>query len=303
MATRRGSSVGFSFSFSLFSFFRLHLIHNDSWIYNNLWRKWSSTVRRHLATKSTAVQTLSLQLSGYGAKQSLVQAVLDSLDVKEPSDLETWEPEKIHKFVDTFLEHRFSTILVLNKVDHPDSDHNIRRVYAKYPETRIVPSCALAEIFLRKLAKQKYIRYIEGEENFDTLEDLTDGSNSLLALDPKNKARLEKIRDMVLLRYGSTGVQEAIKRAVDIRGLIPVYTVKNLNTFSCSNRAERVFQDCSLVYPNTTVGDLAKMLHPDIHKYFLYAENALKMRLSENDVITFENNIIKFTTAVREKEK
>lgn len=44
--------------------------------------------------------------------------------------------------------------------------------------------------------------------------------------------RLEKIRDLVLFRYGATGVQDAIKKAVEIKGYIPVYPVKNLNKFT-----------------------------------------------------------------------
>lgn len=81
-------------------------------------------------------------------------------------------------------------------------------------------------------------------------------------LDEKTKNRLEKIRDLVLFRYGSTGtdspslslllspplsspllfltvflchtgVQQAIKKAVDCRNLVPVYPVRNLHNFTC----------------------------------------------------------------------
>lgn len=39
------------------------------------------------------------------------------------------------------------------------------------PKT-IVLCSAISEVFLRKLAKQKYIRYVEGSEFIDTREDL-----------------------------------------------------------------------------------------------------------------------------------
>ena len=51
-------------------------------------------------------------------------------------------------------------------------------------------------------------------------------------MDDKLKNRLEKIRDMILLRYGTTGVQDSIKRAVEQRKLIPVYPVKNIHNFT-----------------------------------------------------------------------
>lgn len=37
---------------------------------------------------------------------------------------------------------------------------------------------------------------------------------------------------MIMFRYGTTGVQDAIKRAVDLKKLIPVYPVKNINNFT-----------------------------------------------------------------------
>jgi ribosome-binding ATPase YchF (GTP1/OBG family) len=37
-------------------------IHN--WVFNNLWKRWPGIVRRHLATKSTNVETLHAQFSG-----------------------------------------------------------------------------------------------------------------------------------------------------------------------------------------------------------------------------------------------
>lgn len=106
-------------------------IHN--WIFNNLWRKWSSIVRRHVATKSFAATTLQLQFSGYGANLSLVQRTLDKLGIKEPSEMETWNEDMVHKVVNQFIEERFPTILVLNKIDLPESDANIAKICQKYP--------------------------------------------------------------------------------------------------------------------------------------------------------------------------
>jgi len=37
-----------------------------AWVFNNLWKKWSSVTRRHTATKASVGPTLLGQLSGYG---------------------------------------------------------------------------------------------------------------------------------------------------------------------------------------------------------------------------------------------
>jgi len=46
------------------------------------------------------------------------------------------------------------------------------------------------------------------------------------------KEKLERIRDLILLRYNSTGVQDAIKDAVSMAGLVPVYPVRNIHNFT-----------------------------------------------------------------------
>lgn len=55
----------------------------------------------------------------------------------------------------------------------------------KYDHSRIVLISALAESFLRKLNKQKFIQYQEGTEFFETKETLPE--SDLMELDPKTK--------------------------------------------------------------------------------------------------------------------
>lgn len=151
------------------------------------------------------------------------------------------------------------------------------------------------ECFLKKLRKDGYIRYTEGSEFFDTAEDETnppEGLPPLKPLDAKTKARLEKVKDLVLFRYGSTGVKDAISRAVESRGLIPVYPVKSIHNFTCDgyicttyvndivNRTKGVFRDCLLIFPKTTVREFCGMLSSEMEKHFLYAEGANGQRVN-----------------------
>lgn len=41
----------------------------------------------------------------------------------------------------------------------------------------------------------------------------------------------------MLFRYGATGVQDAIKKAVAVKGYIPVYPVRNLHKFTSDRYA------------------------------------------------------------------
>lgn len=57
--------------------------HNPpAWVFNNIWKRWSSIARRHAATKSSASGTLAAQFSGYGANVQMVNRTLDVLGVR-----------------------------------------------------------------------------------------------------------------------------------------------------------------------------------------------------------------------------
>ncbi|KAF9134139.1 hypothetical protein BGW39_008054 [Mortierella sp. 14UC] len=284
-----------------------------SWIFGNLYKRWSQIVRRHVAVspyvtgyatnkfvnlirkyplEASTAETLHNQFSGYGATLPLVQRSLDRSGVRDSMD--TWEKETITKIVDAFLDERFPTIIALNKIDLPDSDKNISKIMRKYDQNRIVLSSALAETFLRKLHKQKFIQYEEGTDNVQTKEDLPD--SDLKSLDEKLQNRIEKVQDLVLYRYGSTGVQDVILKAVEVLGLVPAFPVKSLTTFANTN-GKGVFRDCVLLWPGTTVLEFADIVHPEIAKHYLGAETIGNRKIGEDDVITQNNNIICFKTS------
>ncbi|KAF8985082.1 hypothetical protein BGZ46_006044 [Entomortierella lignicola] len=278
-----------------------------SWIYGNLDKRWSQIVRRHVAVsmrnqlhdiqskdrlEASTAETLHNQLSGYGATLLIVQKTLDRSGVKESMD--TWDKETIKKVVDAFLDERFPTVIALNKIDLPDSDKNISKIMRKYGQSKVVLSSALAETFLRKLHKQKFIIYEEGTDIVQTKEDLPD--SDLKPLDDKLQNRIEKVQDLVLYRYGSTGVQDVILKAVEVLGLIPAFPVKSLSTFANAN-GKGVFRDCVLLWPGTTVLEFADIVHPEIAKHYLGAETVGNRKIGEDDEITLENNIICFKTS------
>ncbi|OZJ03857.1 hypothetical protein BZG36_03675 [Bifiguratus adelaidae] len=267
----------------------------SSWVYNNLHKKWGGIVRRHVATKSSVVDTLQVQFSGYGATAALVGRMMDRSGIKTP--LESWDDETLHRIVDHFLLERFPTIVALNKIDLADAERNITKIMKKYDQNKLVLTSALAENFLRKMQAQGYLRYEEGTDIVETKEDLPD--SDLKPLDEKLKNRIERVQDLVLYRYGSTGVQEVLQKTVQILGMIPVYPVKNIHNFTSGSGQNKggAFKDCVLVWPGTTVREFAKMLHDEIDKYYLYAETVGNIRLAEDTVITEDCNIIAYRTA------
>lgn len=151
--------------------------------------KWGSIKRRHVAIKATPVETLSTQFSGYSATPKLVARVLDKLALKEP--LEAWSDETVERVVNAFVDEKFPTVIALNKIDHPDADKNIAKIAKSQDPKTLVLCSAISEVFLRKLAKQGFVKYTEGGEFVDTREDLIDDGDpdggGLKELDEKLK--------------------------------------------------------------------------------------------------------------------
>ena len=267
------------------------------WIKGNLTERWGSIKRRHVAVKATAVETLQTQLSGYGSTSKVVSRTLDRIRLKEP--LEEWTDETIEKVVNAFIDEKFPTVIALNKIDHPDADKNIAKIAKMQDPNTLVLCSAISEIFLRKMTQQGYIKYTEGSEFVDTREDLiADGDpdgGGLKELDEKNRNRIENLKDMVLYRFGSTGVVQVLSKAAELLGLVPVFPVRNVTTFgSGSSEAKAVFRDCVLVNKNSTVADVARKCMGDAP--IAYIEGVGGIRVAEDDAVAPGKNDVRSLT-------
>lgn len=257
--------------------------------------KWGSIKRRHVAVKANPVETLQNQLSGYGSTPQTVARTLDRLKLKEP--LEQWSPETISSVVNAFIDEKFPTVFALNKIDHPDADKNISKIARMQDPQSIVLCSAISEVFLRKLAKQEFVRYVEGSEFVDTREDLLEmgevDGGGLKELDEKLKSRIENLKDMVLYRYGSTGVVQVLSRAAELLGLVPVFPVRNIHGFGAGAGSNAVFRDCVLVKKATTVRDCARKIMGDAP--LAYVEGAGGVRVSEDEIMEVgKNDVLSF---------
>ncbi|KAI9803076.1 MAG: hypothetical protein M1833_001146 [Piccolia ochrophora] len=283
------------------------------WIQGNLMDKWGSIKRRHVAIKATNVETLQNQFSGYGSTTQVVARCLDRLGLKD--SLDKWSNDTVEAVVNAFTDEKFPTVIALNKIDHPDADKNINKIAKQQDPKSIVLASAISEVFLRKLAKQGFVKYVEGSEFVDTREDLIEMGDAegggLKELDDKLKTsaptqlrskihvadfarRIENLKDMVLYRFGSTGVVQVLSRAAELLGLVPVFPVRNVNTFSSGSAgSEAVFRDCVLVKKNTTVASVARKVMGDAP--LAYVEGVGGNRVSEEDTVGVgKNDILSF---------
>ena len=167
---------------------------------------------------------------------------------------------------------------------------NIAKISRLFPRHALVITSSISEVFLRRLAKQKYIVYVEGSEIVDTREDLIEAGDpdggGLKVMDDKLKARLENLKDMVLYRFGGTGVVQVLSKAAEVLGLIPVFPVKNMSSFGAGDG--KVFRDCVLVNRGSTVADVYRKVMGDAPLAF--TETVGGVRVSEEDEIVSGKN-------------
>jgi len=161
-----------------------------------------------------------------------------------------------------------------------------------------VLTSAISEVFLRRLAKQGFVKYTEGSEFVDTRDDLIEAGDpdggGLKEMDEKLKNRIENLKDMVLYRFGSTGVVQVLSRAAELLGLVPIFPVRNVNTFtSGSAGSSSVFRDCVLIKKGSTVGDVYRKVMGDAP--LAYVETTGGVRVAEGDVVAVgKNDVLSF---------
>jgi ribosome-binding ATPase YchF (GTP1/OBG family) len=167
------------------------------------------------------------------------------------------------------------------------------KISKMYPPETLVLTSAISEVFLRRLAKQGYIRYHEGQDFLETRQDLLDDGDpdggGLKELDEKLSTRLDNLKDMVLYRFNGTGVVQVLTRASELLGLVPVFPVRSVGFLREGvGGSEKVFRDCVLVKRGSTVSDVAKKVMGDVP--IAYIETVGGVRVSEDDLVRVGKN-------------
>lgn len=208
-------------------------------------------------------------LSGLGINEKQIQTVLDKVGL---------EPEQIAKELRRLSK---PILIAANKMDLSSSEENLKKLEKDFPHLTIVPCSAEAEIALRTAEKNGFIEYVPGSNDFEIKKDLTDNQ----------QRALELIRNNVLKKFGSTGVQDCLNKAVfDFLKYVAVYPVEN--EFKFSNKKGEVLPDVFLMPPNSTALDLAYKVHTDIGEKFIAAIDARTNKRVSADYVLKNGDII-----------
>ena len=259
----------------------------DYWIFGILRKGWEKFAKRIKLQHMKLEQAIADHLSGIGVGEEDVWEAIHRVGLS--SDPTKWSDEDLMAFVRELRKINKPIIIAANKADAA-SDKEIKRLIREGEKRGyiVVPTSAAAELTLRKAAKAGFIDYIPGSSDFRVLK----------KMNPRQEKALELIREKVLNRFGSTGVQEGINRAVfELLNLIPVYPVQDENKLT--DQFGNVLPHVYLLPKGSTPRDLAYKVHTDLGKTFLYAVNAkTKRRVGEDYELQF-NDIIKIVATAK----
>lgn len=255
------------------------------WMASILKRDWPKIARTVEAEARDLLSILEERLSGLSIRRSMLFEALrkSGLNADKPA---AWSEEDFIRFVDTLRRIAKPMLIVANKMDMPHAEENLERLrQLGYP---VVPCCAEAELALRRAAEKNIIAYRPGDCNFKIVNREKLSENQLKAL--------AAIREKILLKYGSTGVQEAINTAYfKLLGMIVVYPVEDAEHLS--DHRGRILPDAYLVPYGTTARELAYMIHTELGESFIYAVDAREKKRLGEDYMLKNGDVISIVSA------
>ncbi|MDA4117377.1 MAG: redox-regulated ATPase YchF [Thaumarchaeota archaeon] len=260
----------------------------DLWILGIIKKDWEKAAKLSEQTKSSVVAMLAQRLAGLGVGEVVIEEVLLKLRLKADRPTE-WGDSGLEAFVKALRELTKPSLIAANKADLPASSANIEKLRGL--GKTVVPSAAEAELLLRKAAEAHIVSYAPGDSTFSLVkrpEEITPAQAKALGL----------VNDVVLKRYGNTGVQQSIDQAYfGLLKAIVVYPVEDETKFADKNG--NVLPDAYVMNGGSTALDLARKIHSDLAETFLYAVDARKgLRLS-SDYVLKDRDVVKIVSSGR----
>jgi len=231
----------------------------EHWMSDVLARDLDKAARRVEAGGEDVEEILHDRVAGLGMTRGhVVQALRETGLDEEP--VEAWTDDDLLKLARALREIARPIVVAANKADIADPA-NLDALADEHDP--VVPTCAEAELALRRAAEAGAIEYAPGDGDFEVTGNLSD----------EQCEGLDLIRENVLAEFGSTGVQEVLETGVfDVLDRIVVFPVDDASNFA--DGEGNVLPDAMLVPQGTTAEQFAHQIHSDIGEGFIRAVDA-----------------------------
>jgi hypothetical protein len=257
----------------------------DMWMVQIVKKDWDRTARSVEGPKEDLTGLLETKLSGLGVRRDHIARARQktNLNFQRPS---IWSDQQLQSLVSELRKLSKPMLIAANKVDVHPAEDNLKALTDTGHVA--IPCCAEAELALRRAAEKNRISYIPGNRDFTVTAESE--------LNMNQKDALTRIREKVLVPFGSTGVQNILNFAFfELLNMITVYPVEDPEKLT--DHKGRVLPDAYLVPSGTTAKQFAGIIHSDLETGFLYAtEVRSKMRVGDEHALK-DRDVITITSA------
>jgi len=214
------------------------------------------------------VKILVKQLSGLEVKREEIEKAIDLVGIDD-----------LDEFSRKLREASKPIVIVANKIDLESAQKNYEKIKNKYKN--IIPASAESEIALRLATNKGLIEYLPGEKDFVVKGNLS----------KEQEKALEIIRENVLKKFGSTGVQAALNYTVfEILNYIAVYPVADSNKLS--DTKGNILPDVFLVKNGMKLKEFAFLIHSDIGERFICGIDARTKKKLSSDYELKDDDVV-----------
>jgi len=234
-------------------------IELDMWYLGILKKGWEKFARRVVQEKQDIAKALEKLLSGLGADEDMIKDAIKTINL-DPMPTK-WTEEQMKQLAVILRKKTKPMIIACNKIDIPGADKNFEKLKEQFPDRVMVACSAESELALREAHKNEMIKYIPGDNKFET--------TNAEKLNDKQKSALDYIKKNVLDRFNSTGVQEVLDKAVF--ELLKYKAIFPGGVGKLEDKDGNVIPDCFLMPENATALDFAFRIHTDIGNKFVKA--------------------------------
>ena len=251
----------------------------DLWLASIVADNWETVERRSRSPEFDFEDALTDVLTGVGATEHDVMAVLRELDYS--TDPMAWTDADREELARLVRERTKPIVVVANKADVAPAG-NVERL--REAADRVVPATAEGELALRRAVEAGAVGYDPGDEAFEITGEPSDAQ----------RKGLERVRD-VMDEFGGTGVQPALDEAVyDLLDHFTAYPVQNATNWT--DGQDNVLPDAFLLPAGSTPKDLAYAVHSDIGEGYLHAVDARADRRIAEDHELDEGDVVKIVS-------
>ena len=176
----------------------------DMWYFRLIEKGWEKFARTVNQEKPELHKAVANQLSSLRVTESLMEQVIEKFNLDQ--DITKWDKDTLLKIAIDLRKETKPMIIACNKIDVDGADANFERLKKEFKDDMLIPCSAESELALREAAKHELIKYIPGEDKFEIIK--------AEKINEKQKKALEFIKNNVLEKYGSSGVQQVLDKAV-----------------------------------------------------------------------------------------